>query len=103
MKCIRTLFINISIIIVILKGNNCLLGMFRKERFIGSSVSGFMMARLMDMTEFGDAAPFLRKSDLEILAAHTAAFDGSQTFSSQIFFYHGFTLFLFKTSFYAPA
>lgn len=31
----------------------------------------------MDMTEFGEAAPFLRKSDLEIFPAHTTAFDGS--------------------------
>lgn len=31
----------------------------------------------MDMTEFGEAAPYLRKSDLGILAAHTKAFDGS--------------------------
>lgn len=29
-----------------------------------------------DMKDFGDAAPFLRKSDLELLAAQTAAFDG---------------------------
>lgn len=29
-----------------------------------------------DMKEFGEAAPFLRKSELELLAAHTVAFDG---------------------------
>lgn len=29
-----------------------------------------------DTKEFGEAAPFLRKSDLELLAAHTVAFDG---------------------------
>lgn len=31
-----------------------------------------------DMKEFGDAAPFLRKSDLELLAAQTIAFDGKK-------------------------
>ncbi|XP_056590353.1 myosin, heavy chain 7B, cardiac muscle, beta a isoform X2 [Triplophysa dalaica] len=36
------------------------------------------MSRLMDMTEFGEAAPFLRKSDSGILAAHTKAFDGKK-------------------------
>lgn len=29
-----------------------------------------------DMKDFGEAAPFLRKSDLELLAAQTIAFDG---------------------------
>lgn len=29
-----------------------------------------------DMKEFGEAAPFLRKTDLELLAAQTIAFDG---------------------------
>lgn len=29
-----------------------------------------------DTKEFGEAAPFLRKSDLELLAAHTVASDG---------------------------
>lgn len=29
-----------------------------------------------DVKEFGEAAPFLRKSDLELLAAQTVAFDG---------------------------
>ncbi|XP_057218621.1 myosin, heavy chain 7B, cardiac muscle, beta a isoform X1 [Triplophysa rosa] len=36
------------------------------------------MARLMDMTEFGEAALFLRKSDMGILAAHATAFDGKK-------------------------
>ncbi|KAM9859748.1 myosin, heavy chain 7B, cardiac muscle, beta a isoform 3-T3 [Aulostomus maculatus] len=31
-----------------------------------------------DMKEFGDAAPFLRKSDLELLSAQTVAFDGKK-------------------------
>ncbi|XP_070707481.1 myosin, heavy chain 7B, cardiac muscle, beta a [Pempheris klunzingeri] len=31
-----------------------------------------------DMKEFGEAAPFLRKSELELLAAHTIAFDGKK-------------------------
>lgn len=34
------------------------------------------MSRLLDMKEFGEAAPFLRKSDIELLAAQTVAFDG---------------------------
>lgn len=29
-----------------------------------------------DMKEFGEAAPFLRKSELELLTAHTVPFDG---------------------------
>lgn len=29
-----------------------------------------------DMKEFGEAAPFLRKSELELLATHTVPFDG---------------------------
>lgn len=29
-----------------------------------------------DMKEFGEAAQFLRKSELELLAAHTIPFDG---------------------------
>lgn len=29
-----------------------------------------------DTREFGDAAPFLRKSELELLTAQTIAFDG---------------------------
>lgn len=29
-----------------------------------------------DTKEFGEAAPFLRKSDLELLSAQTVAFDG---------------------------
>lgn len=29
-----------------------------------------------DMKEFGEAASFLRKSELELLSAHTVAFDG---------------------------
>ncbi|RXN19889.1 myosin-7-like isoform X1 [Labeo rohita] len=37
------------------------------------------MSRLLDMKEFGEAAPFLRKSDLEILAAQTVAFDDKPT------------------------
>ncbi|KAI1890238.1 hypothetical protein AGOR_G00151660 [Albula goreensis] len=36
------------------------------------------MSRLLDMKEFGEAATFLRKSDLEILAAQTVAFDGKK-------------------------
>lgn len=41
------------------------------------------MSRLLDMKEFGEAAAFLRKSDLELLAAQTVAFDGTwNTFSS---------------------
>lgn len=35
------------------------------------------MSRLLDMTEFGEAAAFLRKSNLELLAAQTVAFDGT--------------------------
>uniref|UniRef100_A0AAQ5ZVF7 Myosin-7B n=1 Tax=Amphiprion ocellaris TaxID=80972 RepID=A0AAQ5ZVF7_AMPOC len=31
-----------------------------------------------DMKEFGEAAPFLRKSDLELMAAQTIAFDGKK-------------------------
>nr|CBN81020.1 Myosin-7B (Myosin heavy chain 7B, cardiac muscle beta isoform) [Dicentrarchus labrax] len=31
-----------------------------------------------DTKEFGEAAPFLRKSELELLAAHTVAFDGKK-------------------------
>ncbi|XP_053723705.1 myosin, heavy chain 7B, cardiac muscle, beta a isoform X1 [Synchiropus splendidus] len=31
-----------------------------------------------DMSQFVDAAPFLRKSDLELLEAHTVAFDGKK-------------------------
>lgn len=34
------------------------------------------MSRLLDMKEFGEAAPFLRKSDIELLSAQTVAFDG---------------------------
>lgn len=29
-----------------------------------------------DTKEFGDAAQFLRKTDLELMATHTVAFDG---------------------------
>ena len=29
-----------------------------------------------DLKEFGEAAPFLRKSDLELLSKQTVAFDG---------------------------
>ncbi|KAL4648956.1 myosin-7-like [Arapaima gigas] len=36
------------------------------------------MSRMMDMKEFGEAASFLRKSDLELLAAQTVAFDGKK-------------------------
>uniref|UniRef100_A0A671PBC5 Myosin-7-like n=1 Tax=Sinocyclocheilus anshuiensis TaxID=1608454 RepID=A0A671PBC5_9TELE len=36
------------------------------------------MSRLLDMKEFGEAAPFLRKTDLELLAAQTVAFDGKK-------------------------
>ncbi|NP_001311408.1 myosin, heavy chain 7B, cardiac muscle, beta a isoform X3 [Danio rerio] len=36
------------------------------------------MSRMLDMKEFGEAAPFLRKSDLELLAAQTVAFDGKK-------------------------
>lgn len=31
---------------------------------------------LFDVKEFGEAAPFLRKTDLELLAVQTVAFDG---------------------------
>lgn len=31
------------------------------------------------MKEFGEAAPFLRKSELELLTAHTVPFDGKAT------------------------
>lgn len=30
----------------------------------------------MDMSEFGEAAPFLRKSEKELMMAQTVAFDG---------------------------
>lgn len=33
-----------------------------------------------DMKEFGEAAPFLRKSELELLTAHTVPFDGKATY-----------------------
>uniref|UniRef100_A0A452J0T3 Myosin motor domain-containing protein n=1 Tax=Gopherus agassizii TaxID=38772 RepID=A0A452J0T3_9SAUR len=33
-------------------------------------------AKMMDMSEFGEAAPFLRKSDKEIMILQTVAFDG---------------------------
>ncbi|KAJ8259168.1 hypothetical protein COCON_G00181800 [Conger conger] len=36
------------------------------------------MSGLRDMTEFGEAARFLRKSDLELLAVQTVAFDGKK-------------------------
>ncbi|KAG5274511.1 hypothetical protein AALO_G00137130 [Alosa alosa] len=36
------------------------------------------MSRLLDMEEFGEAAPFLRKSDLVLLGAQTVAFDGKK-------------------------
>ncbi|KAI4875063.1 hypothetical protein NFI96_033358 [Prochilodus magdalenae] len=36
------------------------------------------MSHMLDMKEFGEAAPFLRKSDLEILAAQTQPFDGKK-------------------------
>lgn len=29
-----------------------------------------------DMKDFGEAAPFLRKTDLELMAVQTVAFDG---------------------------
>ncbi len=35
------------------------------------------MSRLLDMKEFGEAAPFLRKTDLELLETQTVMFDGS--------------------------
>lgn len=31
---------------------------------------------MMDMSEFGEAAPFLRKSEKELMMAQTVAFDG---------------------------
>uniref|UniRef100_A0A452J0N2 Myosin motor domain-containing protein n=1 Tax=Gopherus agassizii TaxID=38772 RepID=A0A452J0N2_9SAUR len=34
------------------------------------------LAKMMDMSEFGEAAPFLRKSDKEIMILQTVAFDG---------------------------
>ncbi|XP_073682422.1 myosin, heavy chain 7B, cardiac muscle, beta a [Garra rufa] len=36
------------------------------------------MSRLLDMKEFGEAAAFLRKSDPELLAVQTVAFDGKK-------------------------
>uniref|UniRef100_A0A803TQV9 Myosin N-terminal SH3-like domain-containing protein n=1 Tax=Anolis carolinensis TaxID=28377 RepID=A0A803TQV9_ANOCA len=33
---------------------------------------------MMDMSEFGEAAPFLRKSDKEIMVLQTVAFDGKK-------------------------
>ncbi|XP_016102904.1 myosin-7B-like [Sinocyclocheilus grahami] len=36
------------------------------------------MSRWLDMKDFGEAALFLRKSDLELLAAQTVAFDGKK-------------------------
>uniref|UniRef100_A0A4W4FDA0 Myosin, heavy chain 7B, cardiac muscle, beta a n=1 Tax=Electrophorus electricus TaxID=8005 RepID=A0A4W4FDA0_ELEEL len=36
------------------------------------------MSRMLDMKDFGEAAPYLRKSDLELLAAQTVAFDGKR-------------------------
>ncbi|KAG7472422.1 hypothetical protein MATL_G00108540 [Megalops atlanticus] len=36
------------------------------------------MSRLTDMKEFGEAAPYLRKTELELLAAQTLAFDGKK-------------------------
>ncbi|KAL6464604.1 hypothetical protein MHYP_G00269210 [Metynnis hypsauchen] len=36
------------------------------------------MSHMLDMKEFGEAAPFLRKSDLEILAVQTQPFDGKK-------------------------
>ncbi|XP_051957261.1 myosin, heavy chain 7B, cardiac muscle, beta a isoform X3 [Xyrauchen texanus] len=36
------------------------------------------MSRLLDMEEFGEAAPFLRKSDQGLMAAQTVAFDGKK-------------------------
>ncbi|XP_018601742.2 myosin, heavy chain 7B, cardiac muscle, beta a [Scleropages formosus] len=37
-----------------------------------------MSRSMLDMKEFGEAASFLRKSDLELLAAQTVAFDGKK-------------------------
>lgn len=31
---------------------------------------------MVDMTEFGEAAPYLRKSEKELMKAQTVAFDG---------------------------
>ncbi|XP_066529234.1 myosin-7-like [Hoplias malabaricus] len=36
------------------------------------------MSHMLDMKEFGEAAPFLRKSDLELMPAHTKTFDGKR-------------------------
>ncbi|KAI1892781.1 hypothetical protein AGOR_G00137060 [Albula goreensis] len=36
------------------------------------------MSRLTDLKEFGEAASFLRKTELELLAAQTLAFDGKK-------------------------
>ncbi|TRY66528.1 hypothetical protein DNTS_015906 [Danionella cerebrum] len=37
-----------------------------------------IMSRMLDMKEFGEAASFLRKTDLELLAEQTLAFDGKR-------------------------
>lgn len=33
-----------------------------------------------DRMEFGEAAPYLRKSDLELLTSHAVPFDGRESF-----------------------
>lgn len=35
-----------------------------------------VLAKMLDMSEFGEAAPFLRKSEKEIMMMQTVAFDG---------------------------
>lgn len=35
---------------------------------------------MMDMSEFGEAAPFLRKSEKELMMAQTVAFDGESQY-----------------------
>lgn len=35
-----------------------------------------LLAKMMDMSEFGEAAPFLRKSDKELMVLQTVAFEG---------------------------
>lgn len=37
-----------------------------------------------DRMEFGEAAPYLRKSELELLTSHAVPFDGRESFSKLI-------------------
>lgn len=43
----------------------------------GSGPGTITMSLFLDMKEFGEAAPFLRKTNLEQLAAQAQAFDGT--------------------------